>query len=156
MKNVPKRVVVLLGVLLLVFFAAVLLLAERTSSTVRFENGVALSVEVVSTVEGRARGLSGHRPLTDQQGMLFVWSEEDTRSFWMKGMTFPIDIIWLRDGQVLGVTANLPVPTSNDPALLARYTSPGPVDQVLEVAAGWAEAHGLTAGAHFATIPPSH
>jgi uncharacterized membrane protein (UPF0127 family) len=55
----------------------------------------------------------------------------------MKGMRFPIDIIWIDRGRVRGVERDAPVPRG----ALPRYSSGGPADRVLEVPAGWARRH---------------
>lgn len=52
-------------------------------------------VEVADTDRLRERGLSGHSPLLENQGMLFVFEKEGKYVFWMKDMLFPIDIIWI-------------------------------------------------------------
>lgn len=66
--------------------------------------------------------------------MLFVFPEARVQHFWMKGMKFPLDIIWIKGGKIVGVeegaqpTAGLAAP--------AIFQSPLPVDMVLEVLAG--------------------
>lgn len=57
--------------------------------------GVSLVLEVVDTPLLQAKGLSGHTPLEKNTGMLFVFDRDDRHAFWMKDMTFPIDIVWL-------------------------------------------------------------
>ena len=57
--------------------------------------GKEFSVEIADTDFLRERGLSGHRPLLDNQGMLFIFPKSDFYGFWMKDMLFPIDIIWI-------------------------------------------------------------
>lgn len=57
--------------------------------------GQDIKVEVVGTDAKRQLGLSGHAPLADNQGMLFVFDQPAKYGFWMKDMLFPLDIIWL-------------------------------------------------------------
>ncbi|MFA6415822.1 MAG: DUF192 domain-containing protein [Candidatus Paceibacterota bacterium] len=52
-------------------------------------------VEVSRTKTELERGLSLHVPLSDNQGMLFVFQKEDLYGFWMKDMSFSLDIIWI-------------------------------------------------------------
>ncbi len=52
-------------------------------------------VEVSRTKTELERGLSLHIPLSDNQGMLFIFQEEDLHGFWMKDMSFSLDIIWI-------------------------------------------------------------
>lgn len=57
--------------------------------------GKTFSMEVTKTKAELEKGLSGHTPLLKDQGMLFIFSKPDKYGFWMKGMLFPIDIIWI-------------------------------------------------------------
>ena len=57
--------------------------------------GKTIVVEVSETKEALEKGLSGHEPLSSDQGMLFVFSKPEKYGFWMKDMTFPIDIVWV-------------------------------------------------------------
>ena len=59
-------------------------------------------VEVAITPEERQRGLMERELLQEDNGMLFVFSEEDVYSFWMKNMEINLDIIWINaDGNVV-------------------------------------------------------
>ncbi len=107
-----------------------------------------LSVEIANTPETRKQGLSGHAPLTDDQGMLFIFPAPSVQTFWMVDMTFPLDIIWIgTDRKVVGITANVPAPFPGAPVeKLPLYSSPFPVQYVLEVNAGWAKSHNVKIG----------
>ena len=52
-------------------------------------------VEIADTFGKMGKGLMGHRPLENNQGMLFVFEREGRHGFWMLNMKFSIDIIWL-------------------------------------------------------------
>ncbi len=106
-----------------------------------------VQVELARTAEERARGLGGHAPLGAEEGMLFFFPEVDRHSFWMKGMTFALDIIWIRDGQVVYVVADVPPPHPGTPdSELPVYTPPAAANYVLEVPAGFAARWGIQAG----------
>ncbi len=95
-----------------------------------FVGGNAFSVEVADTFATRAHGLSGHAPLGENEGMLFVFGGTTTGAFWMKDMLFPLDLVWIRDGIVVGTTENaLPMRQTG----FRLYPPPMAVDQVLEV-----------------------
>ena len=100
-------------------------------------------VEVASTFADRARGLSGHAPLGRNDGMLFVFPSPSAGAFWMDGMLYPLDFIWIAGGRVVGVTENAP-PLSMSGYKL--YYPPVPVDYVLEVNAGTVKKFGIGAG----------
>lgn len=55
----------------------------------------AISIELALTDDERMRGLGGREILPQNAGMLFAFSHAAPHGIWMKGMHFPIDIIWL-------------------------------------------------------------
>jgi uncharacterized membrane protein (UPF0127 family) len=57
--------------------------------------GKTFFVELAKTEMEQNRGLSLHVPLSDNQGMLFIFQKEGLYGFWMKDMLFPLDIIWI-------------------------------------------------------------
>ncbi len=102
------------------------------------------SVEVADTFMSRGKGLSGHAPLGAKQGMLFIFPSPSSGAFWMRGMTFPIDFVWIRNGMVMGVTQNTR-PMSETGYRL--YYPPVPVTNVLEINAGAVKKFGIKIGA---------
>lgn len=104
-------------------------------------------VEIADTDAKRAMGLSGRGSLTEREGMLFVFEEKDiTPAFWMKDMQFAIDIIWINDGVVSGVTKNIPPEPGRTESQLTIYRPPFPIDYVLEVAAGFSDNNSIKIG----------
>ena len=102
--------------------------------------------DVAATPFKQAKGLSGREKLEDNEAMLFVFRKPSSRVFWMKGMKIPIDIIWIKDGAVSGITENaLPEPDASY-LKLKRYLSPSAADMVLEVAAGVAKKMNINVG----------
>lgn len=87
------------GVLLLACGAvAAVVLAHNPGnpSVVRLRTAQATyRLEVVTTEEDQQKGLSDRDRLAQDTGMLFAYSAEDDRCFWMKDMRLDIDIIWL-------------------------------------------------------------
>jgi hypothetical protein len=100
-------------------------------------------VEVADDEASRERGLSGRDELPPDNGMLFVLPN-DRPSFWMKGMRFPLDIVWINHGRVVDVTARIPVPGPD--GALPTYSPRRPANRALEVNAGWAARHGVRRG----------
>ena len=105
--------------------------------------GAEVRAEIAAGEAAREQGLSGRASLAEDRGMLFVYPDHIERTYWMKGMRFPIDIVWIDRGRVTGVEADAPVPVGGD---LPRYSSRAPADRVLEVRAGWAARHGVERG----------
>lgn len=110
-------------------------------------NNAALTLEIADTPEKQTKGLGGHNPLSGNEGMLFPYSPALKVVFWMKDMTFPIDIIYIADSKVVQIYPNIPPPLPNAPIKqLKRYPSSQPVDYVLETQAGWTKKHGIVVG----------
>lgn len=110
-------------------------------------NAARIRVQVADTAKERAAGLSGYAGLPEDAGMLFVFPEPTQPTFWMKGMKFAIDIIWIRDGTVVQIheSAMPPAKDSTDDQL-QRYRPDEPITQVLELTAGAASRLGITIG----------
>jgi uncharacterized membrane protein (UPF0127 family) len=91
------------------------------------------SVEVAGTEAERQQGLSGRNGLAADAGMWFVMPGPGHYAFWMQGMAFAIDLVWIdAEAQVLDAVRMEPCPTLECPA----YAPPAPASYVLEVSAG--------------------
>ena len=53
--------------------------------------------QVAKTEEDRRKGLMGVENLPPDEGMLFMWDDEDTREMWMKDTKIPLDQIAIND-----------------------------------------------------------
>ena len=104
-------------------------------------DGKALNVNLAVSEEEKITGLSGTESLAGNWGKLFVYQKPLTPSFWMRGMNFPIDIIWIDNGRVIETDRNLP-PDNGE----ATYTPDSPVDAVLETPAGWVDEKNIVKG----------
>lgn len=108
-------------------------------------NGVEIIADVAATNDQRSKGLAVKDNLSENEGMLFVFSAEREHSFWMKSMKFPIDIIWLDSHkEVVHVEHSLEPCASDSPCQTYK-----PYDDslyVLETVAGFAEKHKVTDG----------
>ena len=100
-------------------------------------NEAKLKVEIADTQPKRSKGLGGRASLAEGTGMLFIFPKEDKYPFWMKGVSFPLDFIWIKGGQVVDFLENVsPAQTGQKDADLPIYVPKEPVDKVLEVNAG--------------------
>jgi uncharacterized protein len=107
-----------------------------------------IKVELANNEEKRQIGLSNHTSLEKGTGMLFIFDQKNIRpDFWMKGMKFPIDIIWINDNKVAQINAEVPVanPSASD-IEIPRYSPSQTIDYVLEIPSGEAKERGIKVG----------
>jgi len=97
---------------------------------------------IATTSEDQEKGLGGRKSLGLDQGMLFVFDDSASRSFWMKDMFIPLDMVWINDDKtVAGVSSN--IPPDSYPNI---FMSPGPVMYVLELNASTSQNFGIATG----------
>lgn len=121
---------------------------EPAIDDVRYEQSVlsianvSLAVEIPLTKSGFEKGLGERDFLKEDGGMLFLCVPEIYQKFWMKGMRFPIDIIWIDENfTVADITPNI-IPESFPETFMPSQRAP----HVLEVNGGFAEEHGISIG----------
>lgn len=106
-----------------------------------------LMVELALEPDQQSLGLGYRNGLEPGTGMLFVFPDAAPRTFWMKGMRFCLDIIWIEDGEITGAAESVcPDPEGTRDADRARFPSGAPVTFVLEVPAGWLAEQGYGEG----------
>ncbi len=143
------KVFILIAIAIIVVFLAKNVAAPFDSNSKPYENwnkisigGKVLNLEVVWTQTDREKGLSGRRKLAGNTGMLFVFEKPRLYSFWMKGMNFPIDIIWLDgDGQVIYIKEK-----AEPSSYPQSYAPDSPAQMVLETNAGFVASAGIKIG----------
>jgi len=113
-------------------------------------NSTDILLEVAKTPEEQAQGLMFRTELDGDRGMLFDFGAPRIARFWMKNTLIPLDMIFLRQGQVKRIIANVP-PCKADPCPV--YGPLTEVDQVLELKAGRAESLGLAVGQRLEFVP---
>ncbi|MFZ4639321.1 MAG: DUF192 domain-containing protein [Nodosilinea sp.] len=101
-------------------------------------------LEVASTPEQQSLGLMYRDPLPADRGMIFPMLRPRPVSFWMKNVPVPLDMVFIYQGKIRAIIANVP-PCEIDPCPIY-----GPnnqiVDQVIELRSGRAAELGLSAG----------
>lgn len=113
-----------------------------------------LTVELAIRAEETSLGLGYRNGLDEGTGMLFIFPDPAPRTFWMKGMRFCLDIVWILDDEITGAAENAcPDPEGTLDSDRARFPSPGYVNFVLEVPAGWMDEHGYGPGT-IVELPP--
>jgi uncharacterized membrane protein (UPF0127 family) len=100
-------------------------------------------VQLARTEAEKQRGLMGVTSLTNEEGMLFIWDEENIYPFWMKDTLLPLDIIWIGTNGTI-VEAVTAFPCEGDPCTV--YTPRGNSQYVLEINAGLMRQWGVRIG----------
>lgn len=101
-------------------------------------------VEIADDPLKSARGLSGRAHLPEDEGMMFIFSRAGHYPFWMRGMEFPLDFVWIRESKVVGIDPNVPI--RHGVSSFKTVVSKEPVDMVLEINAGISNEVGIEVG----------
>src|SRR5688572_24346638 len=140
----PLTAGLVLGVMLIVATALAYTQHRFERGYVEIGDGLRVTVDVAASDITRERGLSGRSGLEADEGMYFLFPRADRFVFWMKEMRFPIDIIWIKDGVIVDISPDAPVPgPGQEPA---RFMPATAANRVLEVRAGFVKAHNVRVG----------
>ena len=127
--------------------------ADSKLSEVNFPRGTIkidskiLDVQIAETDAQHIRGLMFQNELPDDQGMIFVFDQEQVVPIWMLNMQFPLDIIWFdADGNVVHIEKNVPpCKSALETATCTVQNADGKkAKYVLEVTAGFANKYNVT------------
>ena len=102
-----------------------------------------LVVEMAQTPTQWEKGLSGRNTLQGIDGMLFIFPHYHIPLFWMKDTHIPLDMIWIKDNQIVELTENV---QPNDSTTPPTYSPSQVIDTVLEVPAGWSKTNNIQIG----------
>jgi uncharacterized membrane protein (UPF0127 family) len=104
--------------------------------------GKRYDLRVAATAQAQEKGLGDIASMPKNSGMLFWFTDDQTRCFWMKDMRFSLDIIWLdasrRITHIEPALSPKTYPNAFCPAEPARY--------VIELNSGEAAGAGLRNG----------
>jgi len=96
--------------------------------------------EVAATAEERQEGLMYREEVPDGTGMLFVFTDNRPRSFWMRNTYVALDIAYIDPSfRVVDIIAMEPLVTDS-------YPSAAPAMYALEVRQGWFAEQGIRVG----------
>ncbi|MBL4807019.1 MAG: DUF192 domain-containing protein [Rhodobacteraceae bacterium] len=100
------------------------------------------TVEIADTLDERALGLMNRDYMAPFSGMLFVYEDPQTVSFWMKNTLIPLDMIFIDDsGVVMRIHENA------EPLSLSGIPGGSGIQFVLEINGGMARMLGIKVGA---------
>ena len=123
-----KKEIVITSVIILLFLVIMITTQSSRPKQICFET-VCLDIDIAQTPEQLSNGLMGVTFLPPNSGMLFMFPEESTYSFWMKNTLIPLDIIWLSSDLEI-VHIEHAIPCTEDPC--QTYTPDYPARYVLE------------------------
>jgi uncharacterized membrane protein (UPF0127 family) len=101
-------------------------------------------VHLATTQEQRYTGLSDTPTLSDGRGMLFVYEREEPRTYVMREMDYPLDIVFVGANRRINAIRRAPAPGPNEDGTDIRRS--GSAKWVLEVSHGWTAAHNVSRG----------
>ncbi len=105
--------------------------------------GRKVELEVARTQQQQSTGLMNRTTLPENRGMLFPLQPPQKVQLWMKNVRIPLDMVFLRNGQVKGIEASVP-PCATE--VCPTYGPVVPVDQIIELPGGQAAKLGLKVG----------
>ncbi|MFB6345377.1 MAG: DUF192 domain-containing protein [bacterium] len=116
------------------------------TTTIRIETDTGLeraSLTVYRAVSSKHKytGLSNASNLSENTGMLFIYERSDTRTFVMRDMSFPLDILFFGSSGRLRKIYEAPL-SSNERTQFYRETA----RWVLETNYHWSRQHNVTPG----------
>ena len=97
-------------------------------------------VEIARTEKEKAQGLMFRSKLAENEGMLFIYEQEEILSFWMKNTFIPLSIAFIDGhGQIIDIQ-------DMQPFSLDTHRSARPAQYALEVNKGWFQKNGIKVG----------
>ena len=102
---------------------------------------VKIDIEIADDDAKRERGLMFRRQMELNHGMLFIFEDEDIRSFWMKNTYLPLDILYLNARKKI-VRIHENVATLNERSIPSDF----PAKYVVEVIAGFCALYNIQVG----------
>lgn len=136
-KRLPLiKIVVFIAVIVIIGIACFVIVPDmlRPRTDIRLGNSV-FKAWIALNEDDRLAGLSKEGHINDSQALIMAFPEDDVHGVWMKGMTYPIDVVWLdSDKRVVYAIKNIPFEDQEkiySPNVKSRY--------IVELKAGMVE-----------------
>jgi uncharacterized protein len=100
-----------------------------------------IDLELAQNESQRQLGLMYRDTLAENQGMLFLFDNEEIRAFWMKNTILSLDMIFINAGNEIVTIHKYTTPYSEE-----SYESTKPAKYVLEVNAGYTDRKKISVG----------
>lgn len=102
---------------------------------------IKIDIEVADTEYERQLGLMNRKEMNENQGMLFIFPDEQFRSFWMLNTLISLDMLFVnRERQIVTIHKN------TTPLSQQSYPSTAPAVYVVEVIGGFTDKHNIKVG----------
>ena len=146
---ISKKILYVISAIILLFAGGIFLWSDigiqKMQESDRFSiniGGHIVNAVIADSPEEREKGLGGRTSLESNEGMLFIFEDEELYSFWMKDMFFSIDILWISSGgKIVDVRRRVSPETYPE-----SFTPRAPARYVLELPAGLSEEYNLDIG----------
>jgi uncharacterized membrane protein (UPF0127 family) len=102
-----------------------------------------IDVEIAETDETRHLGLMFRESMKEDQGMLFIFTDEEPQSFYMKNTIIPLDIIFVNSKKQI-----VKIHKHTEPFSEKSLPSYKPSVYVVEVNAGYSDKFGVKEGGY--------
>ncbi len=146
--NHAKRNYRVIAMVLMALFTVFLTLpscaseVEQNVLTIETKEGPRVfHVELAVTSEEQEKGLMNLTSMPQDAGMLFVFDNIETRSFWMKDTLIPLDVLFLAEDGTIHHIHHMAKPLDHTQITAAR-----PVKAALEINGGLCGTLGITEG----------
>lgn len=133
---------IIIFIFLLLVFGRNIIGDKRPNVTI---NNETFYLYVAKTPKDREIGLSKYNNIPQNFGMIFLFDKPDFYSFWMKGMKFPIDIIFIKGDKIVTIYQNA-TPSKGQNEGLLRYKPKSRADKVLEINSGLSQRYNIKEG----------
>ncbi|MEM6261346.1 MAG: DUF192 domain-containing protein [Bacteroidota bacterium] len=112
----------------------------RMDSLGQRQDIVSIDIEMADNTREITQGLMYRDEMEERQGMLFVFRNMESRSFWMKNTLIPLDILFVDDkARIVSIQEGKPLSEQSLP-------SEQPAKFVVEVNGGFCKQYGIEPG----------
>ncbi len=116
-------------------------LEKRPLTFITANGSHSITVEVADSDQERSTGLMFRRSIGDDEGMIFLYPQDETITMWMKNTYIPLDMIFIRSNGIIQR-----IEEHTEPFSESIISSGDKVRAVIEMKAGSTKRLGLRSG----------
>jgi len=110
-------------------------------------NGVPVKLKLCTTPESISKGFMDEEEPSDNNGILFVHPQDEVLNYWMKNVSFPLDIMFFNSDQELMKRHTMEGYKGEEDSDLKKYSSEVPCRFVVEMKKDWCKDNNIITGA---------